>query len=121
MQIQLHKQKIINIIGNKTSSSEKLQAICDYLNESISYYDWVGFYFNNDTKAELKLQGFAGEPTEHTTIPFGKGICGQVALTNKNFIVSVGPSQWYRKNKGQVGEIRKQKVIYLEFHYCKVP
>jgi GAF domain-containing protein len=35
----------------------------------------------------LKLRAFAGEPTDHTTIPFGKGICGQVALSNQNFIV----------------------------------
>ena len=26
-------------------------------------------------------------PTDHTHIPFGKGICGQVSLSNKNFIV----------------------------------
>jgi GAF domain-containing protein len=35
----------------------------------------------------LKLAEFAGEPTEHTVIPFGKGICGQVAISNKNFMV----------------------------------
>ena len=33
-----------------------------------------------------KLQD-TGEETEHTIIPFGKGICGQVALSNENFIV----------------------------------
>jgi GAF domain-containing protein len=35
----------------------------------------------------LKLAEFTGEPTDHTIIPFGKGICGQVALSNKNFVV----------------------------------
>ncbi|MFY7811257.1 MAG: GAF domain-containing protein, partial [Flavobacterium sp.] len=25
--------------------------------------------------------------TDHTIIPFGKGICGQVAVSNKNFVV----------------------------------
>ena len=30
---------------------------------------------------------FAGDPTDHTTIPFGKGICGQVAESNSNFVV----------------------------------
>ena len=28
-----------------------------------------------------------GEPTDHTIIPFGKGICGQVAVSNENFVV----------------------------------
>lgn len=87
MQIEIHKQKIINIIDNIHSLEEKLQSICDYLRNEISYYDWVGFYFINANKEELKLNRFAGEPTEHILIPFGKGICGQVALSNENFIV----------------------------------
>ena len=35
----------------------------------------------------MHLKAFAGAPTEHTVIPFGKGICGQVAESNTNFIV----------------------------------
>jgi len=87
MQIEIHKRKIINIIDNNSSIEEKLQTICDYLKQEISYYDWVGFYFKNGDKEELKLNRFTGEPTEHTIIPFGKGICGQVAISNENFIV----------------------------------
>ena len=81
------KDKIINIINNNNSLETKLQEICNFLKEEINYYDWVGFYFKNGDKQELKLAKFAGEATEHTIIPFGKGICGQVAVTNKNFIV----------------------------------
>ena len=72
----------------KTSSKEeKLQGICDFLESEVSYYDWVGFYFKNGTKNELKLAQYTGEETEHTIIPFGKGICGQVAVSNENFVV----------------------------------
>ncbi len=81
------KEEIINIIDNTASTEEKLQSICDYLKQKIDYYDWVGFYFRNGSKEELKLAQFAGESTEHTIIPFGKGICGQVAVSNENFIV----------------------------------
>ena len=81
------KDNIINILNTNNSLEDKLQEICDYLKEKITYYDWVGFYFKNGDKQELKLVKFAGEPTEHTIIPFGKGICGQVAITNKNFVV----------------------------------
>ncbi len=35
----------------------------------------------------LQLKVYAGSPTEHTKIPFGKGICGQVAVSNQNFVV----------------------------------
>jgi len=87
MHIEEYKQKIINIINNNVTYALKLQGICDYLKETIDYYDWVGFYFKNGDKEELKLSQFAGEATEHTIIPFGKGICGQVAVSNENFVV----------------------------------
>lgn len=82
------KDKIILITRDPDlSSGEKLQGVCDLLHSEIPYYDWVGFYFRNGDREELKLGPFAGEPTEHTIIPFGKGICGQVALSNQNFVV----------------------------------
>ena len=87
MKIDHLKSTVENIINTKKLTSEKLQNICDFLKNEISYYDWVGFYFKNGEKLELKLAEFSGEPTEHTIIPFGKGICGQVAVSNSNFIV----------------------------------
>jgi len=81
------QQKITNIINNTQTIENKLQEICDLLRNSIIYYDWVGFYFRNGSRPELKLAQFSGKPTEHTLIPFGKGICGQVAISNKNFVV----------------------------------
>ena len=87
MQLEELKNKISTITENSLSTEEKLQSICDYLENEISYYDWVGFYFKNGDKNELKLAQFTGEPTDHIIIPFGKGICGQVAVSNKNFVV----------------------------------
>ena len=66
---------------------KKLKKICILLKENITYYDWVGFYFKNGDKKELKLGSYAGAPTDHSIIPFGKGICGQVAESNTNFVV----------------------------------
>ena len=87
MNLETLKQEIDKIITDRTSVEKRLQAICDYLENEISYYDWVGFYFKNGDKNELKLAQFTGEPTDHIIIPFGKGICGQVAVSNKNFVV----------------------------------
>ncbi len=87
MTLKQRMNAIDDIISSDGTSIKKRQAICDFLNNEISYYDWVGFYFNNGEKKELKLAEFSGEPTEHTIIPFGKGICGQVAISNENFIV----------------------------------
>lgn len=87
MNLDKLKSKIDSIINASTITEIKLQEICDYLEAQISYYDWVGFYFKNGDKEELKLAQYTGEETEHTIIPFGKGICGQVAVSNENFVV----------------------------------
>ncbi len=84
-QLQL---KVTEITSNSsTTVDEKLYAICELLEANITYYNWVGFYFKNGDKNELKLGPYVGEPTDHTIIPFGKGICGQVAVSNQNFVV----------------------------------
>ena len=81
------KPKISDLVSRSSSLDTTLKDVCELLKTSIPYYDWVGFYFKNGEKEELKLAEFTGEPTEHTIIPFGKGICGQVAVSNQNFVV----------------------------------
>lgn len=82
------KPKINTILTNESETSEqRLKEVCELLQTSIEHYDWVGFYFANQAEKTLHLKAFAGEPTDHTVIPFGKGICGQVAVSNKNFVV----------------------------------
>lgn len=75
------------ITKNDTSVDDRLLAICELLESNIPHYNWVGFYFKNGDKNELKLGPYVGAPTDHTIIPFGKGICGQVAVSNQNFVV----------------------------------
>ena len=93
MDLNRLKNKADSILTNTNTTNEKLKAICDVLESEISYYDWVGFYFKNGDKDELKLGQYTGEETEHTIIPFGKGICGQVAVSNQNFVVQDVSSQ----------------------------
>lgn len=82
------KPEISQIVKNQNSSvPNRLEDICHLLHDSVDHYDWVGFYFKNEDLPELKLMSYAGEPTDHTIIPFGKGICGQVAVSNQNFVV----------------------------------
>lgn len=79
---------IISITENKSlTRDEKLLAICELLNQNVPYYNWVGFYFANHETQTLHLGPYVGAPTDHTVIPFGKGICGQVAVSNNNFVV----------------------------------
>lgn len=82
------KPKVTEITSNLViSKEEKLLKICELLKNSVGYYNWVGFYFRNGEKEELLLGPYVGAPTGHTVIPFGKGICGQVAVSNENFVV----------------------------------
>lgn len=84
---QLKPQISEIIFNNKQTVDERLYSICQMLESNVPYYNWVGFYFRNGDKEELNLGPYVGEPTDHTIIPFGKGICGQVAVSNKNFVV----------------------------------
>ena len=82
------KPKITEITTNSAiSREEKLLKICELLSNSIDYYNWVGFYFANQETKTLHLGPYVGAETDHTVIPFGKGICGQVAVSNENFVV----------------------------------
>lgn len=75
------------VLETGKTREEKLLAICQLLTNSVSYYNWVGFYFANHETQTLHLGPYVGAPTDHTVIPFGKGICGQVAVSNSNFVV----------------------------------
>jgi GAF domain-containing protein len=66
---------------------EKLRAVCQLLSDSVAHYDWVGFYIADFDDRVLNLGPFVGEPTEHVRIPFGRGICGQVADKEEGLIV----------------------------------
>jgi GAF domain-containing protein len=82
------KPLVIELVSDKiTTRDEKLYQICKLLEQNIDYYNWVGFYFRNGNKEELLLGPYVGAPTDHTVIQFGKGICGQVAVSNQNFVV----------------------------------
>jgi len=88
MELKTLEPKITEIVSNTNETVEnRLYSICELLETNITYYNWVGFYFKNGNKNELKLGPYVGEPTDHTIIPFGKGICGQVAVSNENFVV----------------------------------
>ena len=75
------------IIHSDVPLAQKMEKICALLDASFDHYNWTGFY-KADLKSKILLLGpFKGAPTSHTKIPFGKGICGQVAESKKTFLV----------------------------------
>ena len=88
MTLDALKPKITEIVIQfDISTDEKLANICQLLHDEVDYYNWVGFYFANQETQTLHLGPYVGAETDHTVIPFGKGICGQVAVSNQNFVV----------------------------------
>ena len=67
--------------------TELQQNLVSWLDKNISYYNWTGFYFMNEEKQQLEIGPYVGAFTDHSIIPYGKGICGQVALSGKTFEV----------------------------------
>lgn len=100
-------QKRIDILLDAHHQIEdKLQKVCTLLHTEIDYYNWVGFYFKNGDKNELKLGPFAGAVTEHTIIPFGKEFVGKwqrvmsyfwCPMYKKKIIISVAASKQKQK------------------------
>jgi len=86
-ELKLRVSEIFENHCNLLKLDDCLLQVCELLEANVPHYNWVGFYFKNGDKEELKLGPYVGEPTDHTIIPFGKGICGQVAVSNKNFVV----------------------------------
>ena len=81
-------KKIKSILSNKDIWGGKMFKICDLIKKNLKRYDWVGFYFSDLINKNLKLIAFSGSKTEHTIIPFGRGVCGQVANSNKPLIIT---------------------------------
>lgn len=80
--------KTKEITAGKGSRDEKLQRVCEILEEQVEIFDWVGFYLvDPDAERELVLGPYVGEETDHTRIPFGKGICGQAANSLETFVI----------------------------------
>lgn len=85
------KEKLVtateSILDRDVTRHEKLFAICELLADEVPTFNWVGFYMADPSgKEELVLGPFVGASTDHTRIPFGKGICGQVALSHETFV-----------------------------------
>ena len=81
------KKRLSIILESPQETNVKLLKICQVLDREISYYNWTGFYFKNGDKDELALGPYVGAVTDHIIIPFGKGICGQVAVSGETFVV----------------------------------
>jgi L-methionine (R)-S-oxide reductase len=80
-------QEVESMISSGKTLEGILSDISNLLKSKVYHYDWVGFYLLDEHQSKLVLGPFCGKPTEHTQIPIGKGVCGQVAESKKLKVV----------------------------------
>jgi len=81
--------EIVNRVEQMANSAASRDDVMRYavqvLKEERPHYDWVGIYLlEGDT---LIIHNYIGKPTEHTSIPVGKGVCGLAVSESVNQIV----------------------------------
>ena len=80
-------QRIDSIIERHLDLNQTLIEVAQVLHAEFDHFDWVGFYLDDqDKKGFLKLGPYVGPATDHVSIPYGKGICGQVAVSLQTFV-----------------------------------
>jgi GAF domain-containing protein len=73
---------ILRTGGDRDQTTDRvMRRIADRL----PHYNWVGVYVVDG--GMLHLGPYVGEPTEHTLIPIGRGVCGTAVATGKNQVV----------------------------------
>lgn len=81
------KLQAVQILETEKEVETALQVLPEMLHTRLEKYTWVGFYFMNNRDKTLHLGPYTGNETDHKVIPYGKGICGQVAESGKVFTV----------------------------------
>jgi len=80
-------KKICELKDQRLDRYSLMLSTSQLLKSEISHYDWVGFYLLDSQNNQLVLGPYTGAATDHTHIPVGKGICGQVAASKKTMVV----------------------------------
>lgn len=79
--------EVKSILERDLTRDEKLFAVCELLADRVDDFDWVGFYLAAEDEEEILVLGpFVGDPTDHVRIPYGRGICGQVAVSHQTYV-----------------------------------
>lgn len=79
-------QDIIETIRKSPLSGSQLRKFALQQIANLPGYDSCYIYLLKEET--LVLEHFVGDPTEHTTIPVGVGICGTAVAENKNQVIA---------------------------------
>lgn len=79
--------EIKSAVDSDMDSDDVIRFVCQMLNDGVAHFNWVGVYRCRPEENMLELGPYSGEETEHTEIPYGKGVCGRVAESGQRLIV----------------------------------
>ena len=72
-------------IDDEPDATRAMEGTVRRLYDRVPDYNWVGIYLLYGN--ELALGPFVGDPSPHTRIPLGRGICGAAAAEKQTIIV----------------------------------
>ena len=78
-------RQVKDLVSKAIDLNGALTAVVQAIHESSERYDWTGIYLVDGD--ELALHNFLGEPSPHTRIRIGEGICGAAAEQNQTVVV----------------------------------
>ena len=77
--------RIEDVIAATPGRDAAVLAALRLVAERLPHYRWVGVYLLD--VGMLNLGPYVGEPTEHTLIPVGQGVCGTAVALKQNQVV----------------------------------
>jgi L-methionine (R)-S-oxide reductase len=82
-------QEFHNLAHNARNADVLMQAIAKRLHETMSRYNWVGFYLVDPADDGVLLIGpYMGSFTPNPRIPLNTGLCGAAASTGQTVVVN---------------------------------
>lgn len=79
------ENEILSKIQSSSKRGFELRQEAMELLDTLPDYNWSGIYRLEGEK--LLLDAYVGEPTDHTEIPVGRGVCGTAVAEDKNQVI----------------------------------
>jgi 3-dehydroquinate dehydratase-2 len=78
-------QELQSLLQNKPEVDHLHRSCVRILKRDFPKYDWVGIYLVEGN--DLVVHNYLGDPTPHTRIPIGQGICGAAVAEKQTILV----------------------------------
>ena len=79
--------EVKSVVDSDMDSDDVIRFVCQMLFDGVPHFDWVGVYRCSPAQRMLVLGPYSGAETEHEEIPYGRGVCGQVAERGERRVV----------------------------------